>query len=251
MNYYHDALKNSKGNTKKMWKSVKEISGLNKVKQTSISKLVENDINCTNDKDLAHMLNTCSYFANAANRVLSNIDHTSYQPSPEFKNFLENTNIIQDTFVIPLVTEQQVCLYLEDLDPKKAAGINNIGAPDLKGIKPCIVKHLCNIVNTNTECETFRKPWKEAKFTPFHKGGSIENIDNYRPISVLPTASKILEHHVHKYLYNYFCDNNLLCNNQSGFGKKHCCSTCLTYIMEYCYDNINNLNIVGFVALEF
>ena len=113
-------------------------------------------------------------------------------------------------------TEQQVCLYLEDLDPKKAAGIDNIGAHDLKGGKPVIVKHLCNIVNTSIECGTFPKPQKEAKVTPLHKGGSKENMDNYRPISVLPTASKILEHHVHKYLNNYFCDNNCtVCTSQN------------------------------------
>ena len=53
---YHDALRNSKENTKKMWKSVKEISGINKVKKTSISKLVENDIDYTNDKDITDML---------------------------------------------------------------------------------------------------------------------------------------------------------------------------------------------------
>ena len=145
------------------------------------------------------------------------LSHTSYQKSPEFKNFLENKNIIQDSFGIPLVTEQQVCLYLEDLDPKKAAGIDNIGARDLKGVKPGIVKHLCNIVNTSIECGTFPKPWKEAKVTPLHKGGSKENMDNYRPISLLSTASKIFERHVLKYLYNFFCDNNLLCDNQSGF----------------------------------
>ena len=74
---------------------------------------------------------------------------------------------------------------------------------------------------------------------------------NYRPIYLLPTASKILERHVHKYLYNYFCDNNLLCDNQSGFRKNHSCSMCLTNIMEYCYDNINNGDIVGLVALDF
>ena len=67
----------------------------------------------------------------------------------------------------------------------------------------------------------------------------------------MPTASKILERHVHKYLYNYFCDNNLLCDNQSGFRKNHSCSTCLTNIMEYCYDKINNGDIVGLVALDF
>ena len=92
-----------------------------------------------------------------------------------------------------------MCLYLEDLDPKKAAGIDNIGEHDLKGVKPDIVKHLCNIVNTSTECGTFPKPWKEAKVTPLHKGGSKENMENYKPISLLPTGSKILERHVHKY----------------------------------------------------
>ena len=108
MNYYHDALRNSKENTKKMWKSLKEISGMNKVKQTIISKLVVNDIDYTNDKDIADMLN--SYFANAANRVLSNIDHTSYQPSPECKNFLENT-LFRIVLEFPL-SQNNRCVYI-------------------------------------------------------------------------------------------------------------------------------------------
>ena len=76
-------------------------------------------------------------------------------------------------------------------------------------------------------------------------------MDNYRPISILPVASKILERHVHNHLYEYITQNNLLFDNQSGFRKNHSCNTCLFNISESCYKYINNGELVGLVALDF
>ena len=74
---------------------------------------------------------------------------------------------------------------------------------------------------------------------------------NFLPISILPVASKILERHVHNHFYEYITQNNLLCDNQSGFRKNHSCNTCLINISESCYKYINNGELVGLVALDF
>ena len=58
----------------------------------------------------------------------------------------------------------------------------------------------------------------------------------YIYISILPILSKIIENHVHKSLYNYICENNLLCPNQFGFRPFHSCQTTLV-------DMINDFNI--------
>ena len=76
-------------------------------------------------------------------------------------------------------------------------------------------------------------------------------MDNYRPISILPVVSKIIERHVHNHLYAYITETGLLCENQSGFRKNHSCQTCLINIVEYCYEHINNGNIVGLISLDF
>ena len=59
--------------------------------------------------------------------------------------------------------------------------------------------------------------WKEANVSPIHKKNDLSDVSNYRPISLLSTVSKVLEKIVHKYLFNFFRDNNVITAFQSGF----------------------------------
>ena len=60
------------------------------------------------------------------------------------------------------------------------------------------------------------KNGKKAKVTPLHKGGPKDDLNNYRPISILPVMSKFLEKHIHDLLMTYLVKFNLLHKNQSG-----------------------------------
>ena len=86
---------------------------------------------------------------------------------------------------------------------------------------------------------------------PLHKGGENKTVNNYRPISILCVASKLIERHVYSSLYKYFVNNDLFCNNQSGFCKNYSCHTCLTNIVECWLSAMNKGHIVGSVKLDF
>ena len=129
--------------------------------------------------------------------------------------------------------------------------MDNISAQFLYNVRSAITDPLCNIVNTSITSGVFPSSWKEAKVIPLLKGGANDDMDNYRPISILSVASKILERHVHNCLYSYIINNDLLYKSQSGFRKYHSCNTCLTDISETCYKYINDGEIVGLVALDF
>ena len=64
---------------------------------------------------------------------------------------------------------------------------------------------------------------KVAKVIPLHKGGSTEELNNYRPISLLSIFDKIIEKIMHAKLYNFLEEHNILFKNQFGFKKK--CNT--------------------------
>jgi len=49
----------------------------------------------------------------------------------------------------------------------------------------------------------------------------LHDVKNYRPISILPSLSKVFEKLIHKHLFSYFEANNLLYNRNSGFRKYH------------------------------
>lgn len=58
-----------------------------------------------------------------------------------------------------------------------------------------------------------------ARVVPIFKSGDKALFSNYRPISVLPCFSKILERIIYNRVINYLNDFNVLCDNQYGFRK--------------------------------
>ena len=74
----------------------------------------------------------------------------------------------------------------------------------------------------------FPKLWKCSKVTALFKSGDWTNASNYRPISILPTPSKILEKSVHSQLYQYLVTNNPLTREQFGLRKGLSTSSALT-----------------------
>ena len=85
---------------------------------------------------------------------------------------------------------------------------------------------------------------KEARVFPIHKGGPSEDPSNYRPISILPVVSKVIEKHVTKHLFAYLSKYKLLHEAQSGFRKHHSCQTALIKLTNDWLSHIDKGNIV-------
>ena len=75
---------------------------------------------------------------------------------------------------------------------------------------------------------------KIARFVPLFNTNDLSLFTNFRPVSVLPAFSKILERIVYNRLINFLNKCNILSNNQYGFRKN--CST--TYALIQLYDNL-------------
>ena len=84
---------------------------------------------------------------------------------------------------------------------------------------------------------------------PIYKGGQKYDPSNYRPISILPTISKIFEKHVNKHLINYL--NKFNHEKQSGFRQKHSCQTALVKLIDQWMQCINNGDFVGCLFVDF
>ena len=82
---------------------------------------------------------------------------------------------------------------------------------------PYIENSLAFLFNTSIETSQFPDSWKVARITPIFKDGDKTEKPNYRPISVLPVISKLLEKLVFNQLYLYMKDNGLFTSDQSGF----------------------------------
>ena len=111
-----------------------------------------------------------------------------------------NTVPHKGRFVVKEVSQAAVHKELTNLKRKKATGIDNLPPGMLKDAASILAKPITYVINLSLKSGIVPTDWKVAKLIPLHKSGSHSTIDNYRPISVLPTLSKILEKMFHNQL---------------------------------------------------
>ena len=80
------------------------------------------------------------------------------------------------------------------------------------------IYHICNI---SLKAGIFPNNMKIAKVIPLFKSDAEEKLKNYRPISILPVFSKILERVIYNRIYSHVSENNLLYEKQFGFQKNN------------------------------
>ena len=80
--------------------------------------------------------------------------------------------------------------------------------------------------------------WKIARIAPVFKSGARDDSSNYRPISVLPFISRLLEKLIFNPFYEYVDGNKSLYEHQSGFRFLHSVTTALMASTNDWYLNI-------------
>ena len=108
---------------------------------------------------------------------------------------------------------------IKGLKNKNSAGFDRISNNILKLVNPHISKVLTEVINSSLETGIVPERWKVARVIPLFKSGKENDINNYRPISLLPVFSKILEKSVKKQIMGYL-ENNILCPEQFGFRSR-------------------------------
>ena len=79
----------------------------------------------------------------------------------------------------------------------------------------------------------------------------ISDVNNYRPIAVLPALSKILEIHETKSLTNYLNENSLIFKYQSAFRENHSTETALIKLTDELLFNMDDDKVTGMISIDF
>ena len=126
-----------------------------------------------------------------------------------------------------------------------------IGPRLLKVAAPNIAAEVTFICNHSTINYVFPSKRKETKVTPLFKNGPHEEVNNHRPISILPVLSKVLEKHVHESLSEFLHTYNLLHKTQSGFRTQHSFETALVNMIDLWINAIDSGKMVVLVLVDF
>ena len=119
------------------------------------------------------------------------------------------------------VTPGDILKTITKLKPKTSLGHDNISSKLVKNSIDHIILPLTHIINQSLATGIVPHDMKIAKVIPIFKSGNKNIFNNYRPISILPAFSKILEKVMADKLMNYMESNNLFYQHQYGFRPKH------------------------------
>ena len=154
------------------------------------SALFPDGIQHTTPKSIASAMN--SSFASVGKRLADKI--TTTWPSCN-----SSTDLPKSQFQLAKLEESFVLQQLLALKTNKVIGLDKISARLLKNSARAIAVSVTKLLNLSIKTGRFSKLWKCSKITALFKSGDRTNASNYRPISILPTLSKILEKAVHKH----------------------------------------------------
>ena len=157
----------------------------------------------------------------------------------------------QDTCTIPALLEYEVGKYISRLKNKKSMGPDNLNDFLLKMSLLYTVQPLTYIYNLCINQARFPRTWKLAKVIPLPKTKNTNDLNNFRPISLLSVLSKPLEKHIQKHVTEFVESHNLYHIFQSGFRKKHSCHSALVHMCDTWLSAINNHELAGAVFLDF
>ena len=105
-----------------------------------------------------------------------------------------NSKLSENTkFNINNIEKYKVLKHLSTMDSSKATGTDSIGSRLLKLAAPYIADDITYICNHSMNKSAFPRKWKEAKVSPLHKNSPHDDVNNYRPILILPVLSKVLK----------------------------------------------------------
>lgn len=113
--------------------------------------------------------------------------------------------------------EEDVLELIVGMKRKVASGPDGISSAMLKGCAGAVVRPLTSIFVKSLTRGKVPSGWKASNVTPIFKSGDRSEAKNYRPISLLPLCSKILERIVHNALLAHVLPNGLLTAKQYGF----------------------------------
>ena len=213
--YNRQIIEENSGDSKAFWKTVKKIIPGETKEMPPRMKIGENISSDT--RVIANALN--SFFAGTAHRLLHSLGEVAYNIA---KYNGDPTQILQrPPLKFQEVSKNFVLCQLQRLKTSKAVGLDDISPRLLKDAARIVAKPLADIINASLHQAKVPVDWKAARVIPLFKKGDVNNMDNYRPISILSIASKLLERAVHIQLVNYLREHKLLNPYQCGFRKGH------------------------------
>ena len=120
----------------------------------------------------------------------------------------------------------------------------------LRSTAVLIAPSLTKLFNLSIASRRFPTDWKCARITPIFKSGDSALASNYRPISILPIVSKVLERHIYTLLFDFLATNSPISLHQWGFMPNRSTVSALCTLIHDCLKSLDDGNEICSVYFD-
>jgi exonuclease III len=169
-----------------------------------------------------------------------------------FKNLNLTSKLNGQKFYFKTTNTIQVHKILNELSSTSGAGCCGIATKILKSSSHVITPIITGLINDCILKKVIPTDWKTAIVTPLYKNkGSINEVNNYRGISVIAPIAKVFERIIVNQIVYYLYEKELLFNGQFGFRPFHSCEAALHHIISQMNQVLSLRNIGLFLFIDF
>ena len=230
--YIKDNLLSLKNDSKKFWRTIHEVVPNNKKKTSKTNLINQTTSTPIPSNEVSSFIN--NYFVSIGADLAKNFNSKWTYEGPTLPQMFNFNLITLDEL------NKQVCT----INVVKSSVIPFISSRILKGALSAVPEVILKMYNQSILTDYFPDPWKIATVTPpLPKEGNPSDVNNLRPISLLPLQGKILERLIHVRLMKHLENNNFLTNVQGCFRPKHSTAQTTSKLTDDICDNMNNKKV--------
>ena len=240
--YYKEEFEKHNKNPKKTWEILNDLLKQRNKCDTLPSGL-QNNANFKADEALSMAEKFNEFFTEIGETLKQNIAQNNNDP---LENIEKTDNEVNSFANASENDVEQIILQLKDV----GAGIDGINSKIFKLTYKPILPKLCYFFNLCLATGTFPKQLKIAVVKPIFKNGDCDCLSNYRPISILPIISKVLEKLIYTQMINFINEENIISKNQFGFRKNHSTYMPIMLIQDYITKALEKNDLVVGIFLD-
>ena len=215
--------------------------GKNKSPTTSCERIRDVKGNIVTGKEVSETLN--SFYVNVGQELARKFPHCDPK-QPTYMDVRRQCNF-------RFVDMPEVNSVIKALNKNKSTGIPDVNMTICKDALSLLLLEFTYLINECLDQSVMPTEWKAGTVTPVPKGIPTLNMGDYRPISVLPAASKVIERVVYNQLIYYLECNGLLDHRQHGFRKDHSTVSAIFELTQFLYGNLDQGNVSHCVFIDY
>ena len=224
--YFKEKCKEYKQDSRKLWKLIHDLLNKKTNNVDTISGIKVDGTLRYDPKTITHEF--CKHFSSIGAKFANNIP----QPVRKIESYLNSIPQNNKSIFLDPTSRQEIETLIRDLLPKNSSGHDNVSNRLLKRLLPAMLEPLAILFNKSLSEGVFPEVMKKADVIPLYKAKDNQETNNYRPISLLLTISKLLEKIMYKRTYRFLENSKQIYKSQYGFRTAHSCENAISELVS-------------------